>query len=516
MSHPDRPGAQGLLNLLPLTVIALSLVGCAANAPTPTVAVVTPPQWYATLPASSGGVAADVTGATVTSTSSLPHNGSLTGLSQWWQQQQDALLVELINAAQIVSPTVITARANILQAQAAKTASGAALLPMLNAAAGLSRGVSAPLNRATQAPISNTGQIDLQTSWEIDLFGQKASAVSADSERLAGSQALWHEARILVAAEVASQYYGFRACEQLLTVTSADAKSRLETSRLTALLTKAGFGAPATAALARATAAEGNSRMTQQRAECDLSIKALTALTGWTEPELRQKLAQSPAAPPQQGMAEISSVPAVVLDQRPDVFNAAREVNASSFEVDSARALRYPRLSISGNISANRLNSRGSTQRFTTWTIGPVALTVPLFDGGAAQANVDAAKARYDEAAGKYRAVVRQAVREVEEALVTLQSTADRSADTVTAADGYKASFAGTEARYKAGLANLVELEDARRVLLAAQTAVVLLERERRNAWIALYKALGGGWSAAAAPTTPVSTDVSATVLPGR
>jgi outer membrane protein TolC len=133
-----------------------------------------------------------------------------------------------------------------------------------------------------------------------------------------------------------------------------------------------------------------------------------------------------------------------------------------------------------------------------------VALTVPLFDGGAADANVDAAKARYEEEAGKYRGVVRQAVREVEEALVTLQSTADRGADTLIAADGYRASFAGTEARYKAGLASLVELEESRRVLLAAQSAVVLLERERRNAWIGLYKALGGGWSTAAPQPTPI------------
>ena len=318
----------------------------------------------------------------------------------------------------------------------------------------------------------------------------------------------------MVAAEVAIQYYGLRACEQLLQVTTADAASRFETSRLADLLTKAGFGAPATAALARATAAEGNSRVTQQRAECDLSVKALVALTAWNEPDLRQKLVLSPAAPPHQGMADISSVPAEVLGQRPDVYSAARELNAASFEVGSARAQRYPRLSLGGNIAANRFNSRGFTQRFDTWSIGPVALTVPLFDGGAADANVNAAKARYEEAAGKYRGVARQAVREVEEALVALQSTHDRGSDTQIAADGYRASFAGTEARYKAGLASLVELEDARRMLLAAQSAVVLLERERRNAWIALYKALGGGWSMTAPHPTPMIFGVPEAFLP--
>ena len=143
-----------------------------------------------------------------------------------------------------------------------------------------------------------------------------------------------------------------------------------------------------------------------------------------------------------------------------------------------------------------------------------MALTVPLFDGGAGDANVDAAKARYEEAAGKYRGVVRQAVREVEEALVTLQSTADRSSDTGVAAEGYRASFAATEARYKAGLASLVELEEARRLLIAAQSTVVLLDRERRNAWIALYKALGGGWSTAAPHPTPMIFGIPEAFLP--
>ena len=508
MRTPDRFGKRGFFAVFLLTGITLVFTGCAVNSPPPTVAVAAPPQWYATLPKAVPG------SAVITSATSLPHNGSLSSLSQWWQQQNDALLVDMISAAQIVSPSVISARSNIQQAQASLTASNAALLPTLDAVGSFSRSKSAPLNRINPAPINNTALIGLQTSWEIDLFGQNQASLNADGERLLGSEALWHEARILVAAEVASQYYGLRACEQLLTVTSADARSRFETSRLTDLLTKAGFGAPATAALARATAAEGNNRVTQQRVECDVSVKALVALTGWSEPDLRQKLAQSPAAPPQQGMADISSVPADVLSQRPDVYSAARALNAASFEVGSARAQRYPRLSIGGNIAANRFNSRGFTQRFDTWSIGPVALSVPLFDGGAADANVDAAKARYEEAAGKYRGVVRQAVREVEEALVTLQSTADRGSDTLVAAEGYRASFAGTEARYKAGLASLVELEEARRVLLAAQSAVVLLERERRSAWIALYKALGGGWSMAAPHPTPMIFGIPEAFLP--
>lgn len=510
MSTPDTVGKRGRLAIFPFIAIALTLSGCAAVAPPPTVTVTAPPQWYANLPPSQQTPSAPA----LKPISSLPHNGSLTSLSQWWQLQNDPLLVELIDAAQFVSPSVITARSNIQQAQAAQAVSQAALLPTLDAIGGVSRSLSAPINRTTRAVPVNAAQVGLQTSWEIDLFGQNEASLNADKERFLGAQARWHEARILVAAEIANQYYSFRACEKQLLVVDADARSRAQSSRLTELLASAGFAAPATAGLARASAAEGNGRITQQRAECDLGIKAMAALTAWAEPELRQKLAQAAPAAPQQGIADISSVPADVLNQRPDVYNAARELNAASFEVGSARAQRYPRLSIGGTIARNKTSTRGFTQNFDTWTFGPISLTVPLFDGGAADANVDAAKARYEEAAGKYRGIVRQAVREVEEALVSLQSTGDRGADTVIAAQGYSASFAGTEARYRAGLTSLVELEDARRVLLAAQSAVVSLERERRSAWIALYKALGGGWSTSAPHPTPMIFGIPEAFLP--
>ncbi len=94
---------------------------------------------------------------------------------------------------------------------------------------------------------------------------------------------------------------------------------------------------------------------------------------------------------------------------------------------------------------------------------------------------------------------MRQAVREVEAALVNLDSIAARSDDVRIATEGYRASFNATEARYKIGMASLVELEESRRTRLAAENALVTLERDRRAAWIALYRALGGGWTAGAA-----------------
>jgi outer membrane protein TolC len=177
------------------------------------------------------------------------------------------------------------------------------------------------------------------------------------------------------------------------------------------------------------------------------------------------------------------------------VYQAVLDVAAASAEVGSARADRFPRLSLSGSIAAGRVRTGGVTTQLDTWSIGPLALTLPIFDGGRRAAGVDAAQARYEEAAALYRGRVRQAVREVEEALVALDSARARNDDARIATEGYRVSFNATEARYRSGLASLVELEDARRTALAAETALVALQRERVAAWIALYRAAGGGWT---------------------
>jgi outer membrane protein TolC len=124
-------------------------------------------------------------------------------------------------------------------------------------------------------------------------------------------------------------------------------------------------------------------------------------------------------------------------------------------------------------------------------------LTLPLFDGDQGKANVLAAEANYTQAVALYRAKVRQAVREVEEALLNLYSTDARKQNADVSTQGYTESLQATQARYDQGLASLVELEDARRTALAAQSAQLSLALERNLAWVALYRALGGGFDAA-------------------
>jgi multidrug efflux system outer membrane protein len=471
--------------------LGLGLAGCGFTRPPAAVEAPLPAKWHAP----------------------LPHGGSLASLADWWRQLDDPLLVELIAAAEAASPNVASAAARVAEARSTRIAAGAALLPNLDGTASASRGVSGSSLGSGGTSGSSSGsslsaiaplttlQAGLQSQWEIDLFGRLRADRDAALRRQESADAKWHEARVAVAAETANAYFAERACQQQLRVSESDARSRGETARLTDLSARAGFTAPADAALARASASDASGRLTQQRALCAVQRKALVALSGIDEAALEQKLAASPTQRALPAVGSIASVPAQAISQRPDVYSAELGVAAASADVGSAEAARYPRLSLSGSIGRMQIRTSGFRESLDTWTVGPVSLTVPLFDGGTRAANSDAAKARYTEAVALYRANVRLAVREVEEALVNLDSTNARATDADAAVQNYQASFDATQARYQSGLASLFELEDSRRTLFAAQTARVSLQRERTEAWVALYRSMGGGWARPESPS---------------
>jgi multidrug efflux system outer membrane protein len=483
---------------LPALWLALPLLlsACALPRPPEQVTAPAPAQWH----------------------TPLPHGGSLPVLADWWRQLDDPLLVELIDAAQGASPSVASAAARIAEARATRVSAGAALAPNLTGNVSASRGNSPTSGFGgtgtgtgtggglTAVPPITTIQAGLQSSWEIDLFGGLRASRDASQARLAGADAKWHEARVSVAAETATTYLGERACRRQLAVATSDTQSRAETARLTDLSMRAGFTAPAEAALARAGASDASARLTQQRAQCALLQQALMSLAGIDARTLQAKLDAAPVDRPLPAVQAVASVPAEALAQRPDVYSAELGVAAASADAGAALAQRFPRLSLQGSIGRLQIRTSGIRETMDTWTIGPVALSVPIFDGGTLAANVDAARARYDEAVALYRSNVRQAVREVEEALINLQSTDARASDADAAVQNYQASFDATSARYQSGLASLFELEDSRRTLFTAQTARVSLQRERAEAWVALYRSMGGGWTRPGSTTTTTST----------
>jgi len=447
--------------------VATALSACSSLMPPTKVNMEAPTQWHAP----------------------LPHQGTVASLTQWWQQQGDPLLVELIAAAQAASPSVSVALARVEASRAQQAAAHGALVPSLGAQIAATRGVSQP-----NLPVATVQQVGLQTAWELDLVGANRAVCRAAVANVESSQALWHDARVSVAAEVANLYFGSTNCTQQLALARRDAASRQETARLTEINAKAGFLAPSVAAMARASAADGSSRVTQQSAACEQGVKALVALTALSEPVLKQKMAAALSDIAQTATFSIATLPAQTISQRPDVFSAERDVVVASAQVGSAKAQRLPRLTLTGAIGNMRQSVNGVDVDGNTWSFGPLAVNLPLFDGGQRVAAVTAAEANYQTVVLTYRAKVRQAVREVEEALINLHSTDARTLDAKVSTDGYAQSLAATQSRFGQGLASLVELEDARRNALASESTLLGLSLERNRAWVSLYRAVGGGF----------------------
>jgi outer membrane protein, multidrug efflux system len=477
----------------------LALIGCGSAVKLPDEQQVkldsqarAPAQWYATY-------------------SPMPHGGKTAELKDWWTQHGDALLGELIQAAQQESNTLAAAQARIAQARAATAQAERAMTPQAGIGFEGSRGVQAP-----KAPPATSMRLGLQASWELDIWGGKRAAFNAAELRTRGAELAWHEGRVIVAAEMASAYHGYRYCTNLLAVVQNDAASRSETARLAEITAKAGFSAPATAQLAAASSQDAASQLVATQTQCEAQFKAIVALTGIDEPVLRTKFKEN--KPPAQlesaptAMFSIAKalpqLPAQLLAQRPDVAAAQDAVLAASLDARSASTAGYPALSLSGNVGVGATRSGGMASEGMVWSLGPVNLTIPLSQT-AVRANTQASVAAYNQAVMQLRATARQAVREVETSLLELNAAQQRNEQASAAARGYGAALAATQARYRAGLASLVELEDARRTALFAQQSQLGVERDAVSAWISLYRATGGGWRAdTAAPieNTPAKT----------
>ena len=448
----------------------------------------------------------------------LPHDGEVDKLVDWWNQFNDPALSRLLQAAEADSPTLDKALASIKSARANIIVASAQGLPTLTGTAsgtrskggtstgGVSTGVgttgvgttSVGTSTGSSSNIINIAQGRLDASWEIDLFGEIKFSKQAAEARLQARQSDWHTARVSLAAEVATYYVDYRACQLSVAAYQHTLDSKKETARLTNILADAGFSAPADAALAEATLRATESSLIGQQAQCDITVKSLVALTNLPEPTLRQVLASGNTLP-QPAEFNVSSLPANLITQRPDLSADERSLAAASADIGVATANRYPSFSLTGSIGRRNINTGGVSTSSNTWSFGPT-LTLPIFDGGKLKAQVSVAEANYATALATYQQDVRNAVKEVEQALVNLDSAARRETTEQVSMTQYRSYYNAAEINWRAGGISLITLEDARRQLINAELSHITQQHDRVQYWIALYKALGGGWQPGALP----------------
>ena len=375
----------------------------------------------------------------------VPHQGSTHSLLEWWRSYNAPILTDLLRAAEGDHSTLLQAAAAIASARANRDQAAANTMPSLSAGATATRsGSLGSGNGANSAVTSGTGNsaatqtgaistvssASLDASWEIDLFGAGRRNNEAANARVEARQADWHDARVSLAAEVASEYVSYRACALLSENSRNNLESLRKTANSTAVAVAQGLVAPANAILINASVANAAASLNVQEAECEIGIKALVALTGLDEPALRAKLGSTAQKIPNPEVLKVTTLPVQLLSQRPDLVSAERSLAAASAEIGVAEANRYPRLSLLGSISVSNTQATGTLIKTTPWSFGP-SLTLPLFDGGSRRADVARARATYESALASYQGAVRKAIRETEQSLVRLYAATRRSEDVV-------------------------------------------------------------------------------------
>ena len=404
---------------------------------------------------------------------------------KWWRRYEDPVLVDLIERALIHNPDVAIAAARVREAQARQQQARSQLFPTIDAVIAGSRGRS--VNAFGSAATSSTVEPQLQASWQVDLFGRVRDLVGAARQEYLASQAAHDAATLSIAAAVATSY---------ITLRSLDAQ--LEVARDT-------LGARANALeVARSRASVGYTsqlELTQAQAEYEATAQIVPQIEqgiAQQENALSTLLGDAPgsitrgAALDELKIPPIpDDLPAEVLRRRPDVAQAEYQLAASDLNLAAARKAFLPNVQLTGSAGVLRT---GALDDISLFSIGASVLA-PIFDAGNAAAGRDIAAAARDQAAFNYRAVALGAFREVEDSLIALDRLAEQARHVQAQRDALAEALRHATNRYRAGYSSYLDQLDAQRGLLNAQLSLVQIQADGLTNSVALYEAMGGGWT---------------------
>lgn len=417
-------------------------------------------------------------------------------LAQWWDTFNDAQLSALVTQALQANPSLRKAEAALQQARALRDAKQGALLPSLNASG------SGQRSQTNEQPATNVFKAGLDASWEPDLFGGKRQALNATEADAQAQQATLADAQVSMAAEVALAYLQLRGQQSQLAIAQTNLASQQETLQLTDWRAQAGLTTSLEVEQARTAVEQTRAEIPTLQASIAASQHSLAVLTGQAPTALVEQLgtaAPIPSAPTQLALA----FPADTLRQRPDVRAEEARIAAALARVQVADAARYPTFSIGGSLGLSALTLAGLTNGASVLSSLLASVSLPVFDGGATAATLRAQEAALVQAQASYQSTVLTALQEVEDALAALRGHRARLQHLQSAATAAELAALLAQQRYASGLIDFQTVLSTQRTLLSAQNSVASTLTDLGTDHVRLYKALGGGWQAAPATTTP-------------
>lgn len=412
--------------------------------------------------------------------------GESIGLSDWRRVFADPTLQARIDSALTANLDLATAETRVREAQAAVVVARAGMLPTV--ALGLQ---TSPTARLPGESLSSSFLAAGLLNWEIDLWGRVRRGTEAARADLAARDAARDGARVSIIAQTASRHFELAALRETRRATEASVGLQRESLRLMRRRNQAGI-----VSAAEVRQAEGQLAGTEAR------LPDIARQIAATENALSLLLAQPPGPVAESGgelplpAALPVGLPAALLDRRPDLRQAEQQLVAANARVGEAKAQLLPTLSITGAFGrlSTELGDLLSSRSATVASLGP-NLTQTLYAGGALRANRDIALARLDQALIGYRATALNALREVADAVDAYDRAGEQLARQTERVTAQREALRLADKRFAAGVVSFIEVLDAQRQLLAAETDFVNTRLARQLALVQVYRALGGGWT---------------------
>ncbi|MFT4077441.1 MAG: efflux transporter outer membrane subunit [Asticcacaulis sp.] len=400
----------------------------------------------------------------------------------WWQVFNDATLNDLEGRIEGHNLQLAAALARYDQAVALTGQAQAGLLPSLNLTAWQSR------TRDPRNGDLNNYLAGATASYEIDLWGRIRNTVAANRANAEASAADVATLRLSLQAKLAETYMSLRGADAQIALLHQSVEAYQKALDLTTDRFKGGAAGEIDVGRARTQLGTTQSQLEQLGASRALLEHAIAVLLGEQPSSFHLDAVSDAITVPQIPV----DAPSGLLQRRPDIAAAERRVYAANAGIGVARAARFPSLTL----AAGGGNEEYVGQTGPYWAIGPVAASLPVFDGGARKAGVASARAQFEQAADTYRLTVLTAFQDVEDQLALnnrLAVAADRQDEAVTAATRTNQLAL---IQYKEGAASYLDVVTAQTSELDARRTALTLRTTRLLAGIDLIRALGGGWQA--------------------
>lgn len=412
--------------------------------------------------------------------------------AEWWRAFGSDELVRLQAEARRNNPDLEAAVSRIAQAAADVRAAGASLLPSIGGGVSASRSGRSDGDRFLSS-WGSSYEAALDASYEVDFWGRNRASVDAARARAASSRFDRDTIALTLAGDVATTWLQYAALGDQI----ATARGTLETARriLEVVEARGRLGAisPLELAQQRGAVASLEASIPDLERQRAVTLNGLALLVGeppsaFTVEADGLDAVKLPSPAP--------GLPSELLTRRPDIARVEAQLAAASADITVARAAFYPsiRLTAAGGTGSAALSDLFQPAGF--FANLAAGLTQPIFEGGRLEADLERNRARYAELEANYRAAVLAAFTDVEDALAAADFLTEVEEAQARAAEQAREAYRLAEIQYRAGAIDLLTVLDTQRSVFSAEDTLIRTRLARLNAAVALYRALGGGWTA--------------------